>query len=1337
MEDEPLLLPLVVPQGSRIIEESCVESEPTILATWRPANKFDALYSVALGSEDGSTFIFQPKPQHISISETSHIDNNASLRPARPTSPRPSSSGHAAVHGPPSPSISNAGSSYLKSPIGSKGGSFQPSKSRVQAALSKEQAEAPKNYVDYDDEPKKLKSLLKAKEQSKDRGLLDNFLPSLRTGHRRQSTSDSAPSHLGKEPSFSQMSTNNPSSSSTSPPTSPVKESGVTTSVLPIGEISLVAHAIPPRFGVGRATTALHFVEDGTILISLQECGTLCMYSSADGYCLCSIEVASTTIAQPPAAMPSMEENLKGVWKWQKFEIGISGETTFLLLAASDITTTWEKTPAKTRVVVVKFKVANERTFSTPSEYLSKIGEWVVESALDNLGMTVDTTGSPVFYHLSSSKELLFHKLQVLDRVKITVPSEDSAKQTTGLTNLEIPNPFKIRRPRAVRPVSVYDVRKNEDGLVDLEKLDVSITPPLGEHDEPTAVTCIMDGKLAIISTPNIVKIYAKRENELVLLQEVPVLNCHHVYFSQPDTLVIIGEVEDHLYSLKLDEGGELKFRLIKVTPKEATKGTYTVNGQYIISTYLTSRRFRKLQASPIGLPESKRRTLWKATSRAIRPSVAAITSILPVDLSMFILGYDDGFIRRTSLTELFSPKDSQGTIGEPSDHPLDGSIVHLSLIRNERSGEYCIIGGTDAGGVAVWALQSLKLLARWVLFATPLISVTRLIDDAVGKLKGSALCVASGGTLAILLLDSLDIAFVVPGGPGRLEKICLGEDNLLLVYANDLARLWDVKTQEFWRSMTREKAEELLEQGGWLECLIEPGGPTFSSALLGRAGPTFSSYDNASSLVLNMRYLLSGSEGSSPPTPGMPTSDMMPKVKPLDVFRNLVASCHTFDMEESIDLIIRDTFEILPNPTYSGVCGYGGATSLVNVSSNSVWTVSPRYTALRLLFISSILRSSMTADDLEQRVNDILLYYTASLPDTIGKRFCRPLFETFAKYWFDPITEIRTSARSLFEAAIGQLSDADVVNVVEEYRHRLPCLQPDINKEADWAVTALIITGNLAVARHAVISPSTITDIVTSIVTFLHDHSSAHRVIGIDLSSRGLQIWQTYTDTMEILRSLFELATSSRKDPEKSSIRDPGTQARLAVLHVASSSTPLFMTKLLLDLTHPRSPEHSRSVMQLLAFLIRKRPLILYPSLSRIMEAVVRSMDPNSAFRETVLNAATEIIGEVVRLYPTVDFHATSQKLVVGTHEGAAILYDMKTSTRLYVLEGHKKRLAACSFSPDGRRLVTLSLEESIVMVWKVGTSFSSFFFPGAPPSQGHSGSQPFKTLNFNVGSE
>lgn len=266
--------------------------------------------------------------------------------------------------------------------------------------------------------------------------------------------------------------------------------------------------------------------------------------------------------------------------------------------------------------------------------------------------------------------------------------------------------------------------------------------------------------------------------------------------------------------------------------------------------------------------------------------------------------------------------------------------------------------------------------------------------------------------------------------------------------------------------------------------------------------------------------------------------------------------------------------------------------------------------------------------------------------------------------------------------------------------------------------------------------SAGVLTDISKSISLYLNDEQSTYRVLAIDLCSKGFHIWQHYIDAMEILRALFTLATNSKK--EGITAQNVGAQARLAVLQIASSNTPLFMTTLGLDIVTPASLDHRKSVMQIVAFLIRKRPLVLSPNLPKLLEAVVKSLDPNSTSnRDAIIDTATEILGHVVKTFPSVDFHMSTQRLAVGTSEGALIMYDLKTAIRLYVLEGHKKNVTACSFSPDGRRLVTLSLEESVVLVWKVGSSFASFFNPGAPPRQGHGGNEPFKTLSFNVGDE
>ena len=80
---------------------------------------------------------------------------------------------------------------------------------------------------------------------------------------------------------------------------------------------------------------------------------------------------------------------------------------------------------------------------------------------------------------------------------------------------------------------------------------------------------------------------------------------------------------------------------------------------------------------------------------------------------------------------------------------------------------------------------------------------------------------------------------------------------------------------------------------------------------------------------------------------------------------------------------------------------------------------------------------------------------------------------------------------------------------------------------------------------------------------------------------------------------------------------------------------------------------------------------------------------------------------------------------------------YDLKTASRLYVLEPHHAPVSSVTFSPDGRRVVTVSLEESAVTVWKVGSSLSGFFNVGGPPRQGGDRGGPFKRIEFKRADE
>lgn len=175
--------------------------------------------------------------------------------------------------------------------------------------------------------------------------------------------------------------------------------------------------------------------------------------------------------------------------------------------------------------------------------------------------------------------------------------------------------------------------------------------------------------------------------------------------------------------------------------------------------------------------------------------------------------------------------------------------------------------------------------------------------------------------------------------------------------------------------------------------------------------------------------------------------------------------------------------------------------------------------------------------------------------------------------------------------------------------------MQPDALKESVRSALALFICGSIAIEKYTLLhttyvhpsvhrtlpSDSTfscLTEISKSIALYLHDERSAHRALAIDLCSRGFPVWQQYVDAVEMLRALFALATAARRDAAAG--QAGGTQAgagqvgvgqaaRAAVLHIAAGNTPLFMTTVSMDILHPKSVQHRKSVMQLVIFLIHK----------------------------------------------------------------------------------------------------------------------------------------------------
>ncbi|KAI0671154.1 WD40 repeat-like protein [Trametes maxima] len=1305
-----------------LVDESFSRGAPTSIISWGlqdPSGLAEtnpglaAPQGVAVGCRDGSVFILRAAqntgPPNISVSIPPSPNVPDPISP--PTSPR-------RYRGLGHPSSRSASPSSAKSALSP----FQVTRSRVVSSVSTESAEAPKNYVDFDDEQERLRGMLKGKGTRERHASTSRTRPekewmaSIQVGSasgsslRREDTRSYLSAALS--PSSSTLSLSNPPSPTLLPAASPEPSSAFF--------LSLRCHIFPPRSRPGHAVSALKVHNGGRYLSCLQSTGSLSVHSTIDGSC-----IASTIVETKPKPIPGgkAQPTPSVLWVWNHLLVAASDESIILFACASPdelyptnqfLDPSASDADSQSRVAAYELRfVPDALAGEAELEYL---GQWTVNGPSNSIGLRAENDHSLTVFHVDPAGRLVSRSLRIGDRP----PTPVDLPESHSSTHLPLPNPFK-----ALKALSTDNIPGTENSDVP-ERIELGDEVDHGELGltEPVLGLRAHDGDAGT-------RLCAWSAHELLVsrwlpdaVEKLPVVassGIQDVRWIDHDSCSVL--FPDRVAVYKASQA-HAQPSLLQTTPLTTYDVATLTHSGHVISTRVKNgrRRIHHTSLDPLSAtPEkAKTRAFWKARGDiSTAESVPRISTTLPLELGLIILGYTDGRLRRTSLLEAAKSADVPS---QWSNLALPGPILALDVARNSRTGERIIVGGADDGTIAMWSLDTLNLCARWTVFTTPLSRVISLHEEAVGRLHGCVLCVAQDGTIAVIAVDGYQFVYLVPASAAPLRRVAIGENNLLLTYADGRTRLWDTQTREFWRSMSVEKADELVRQGGWHEWNMDRTLERKEAlSALGYASP-----DAASIVLLDVPALLKQlSSGSAPSSTGSLALGSKAKREKI---RALLSILLTFGISEGIDTICSENLSTRPASTTLGLASPETLSIVPQPNSSSLWTLSPEASADRALAILASLHFLAQFEDLAQDASTVMTFYAASIGQLVAD-YQPPSLPRLAHHLLHTQSaEVRHAVRLLLDAGVARLTDGETNEIVETWQ------QYHKEKDTERSAKAICICGFIAVDKYSLLPTSTLTDIAKSIALYLHDETSPYRSLAIDLCSRGFQVWQQYVDAVEMLRALFTLATTSKK--EAIIVPNIGVQARSAVLQIAASNTPLFMTTLAIDILNPRSVQHRKSVMQLVIFLIRKKPLVLYSNLPRLVEAIVKSLDPNSsASRDAVLDSATEILSHIVDTFPTVDFHMATQRLAVGTSEGAVVMYDLKTATRLYVLEGHKKRTTACSFSPDGRRLVTVSLEESDVLVWKVGSSFTSLFLPGAPPRQGHGGSEPFKTLNFHIG--
>lgn len=248
-------------EATRILERSLIKSFPTILKYWSTTSKEVQdveTHALVLGCRDGTLYVFHrlSTPSSDALELVPEFLENKSPKPRIPRiSKIPSSN---------SLPISASALSSVLSPTFNV-----TAKLRVVSGVTTEQVEAPKNYVDFEDEPDKLKDILKGRNPRERHDNSSDRAPK----SAASSIIEPAPKPKNLAPK-SLLSVEN--SRSPTPPFSAPASPREGSSLSPPGfsyHWELLYHVIPYRSGFEHSVKSIQFLDDGRFLAVLQKSG--------------------------------------------------------------------------------------------------------------------------------------------------------------------------------------------------------------------------------------------------------------------------------------------------------------------------------------------------------------------------------------------------------------------------------------------------------------------------------------------------------------------------------------------------------------------------------------------------------------------------------------------------------------------------------------------------------------------------------------------------------------------------------------------------------------------------------------------------------------------------------------------------------------------------------------------------------------------------------------------------------------------------------------------------------------------------------------------------------
>ncbi|RWS12537.1 WD repeat-containing protein 7-like protein, partial [Dinothrombium tinctorium] len=262
---------------------------------------------------------------------------------------------------------------------------------------------------------------------------------------------------------------------------------------------------------------------------------------------------------------------------------------------------------------------------------------------------------------------------------------------------------------------------------------------------------------------------------------------------------------------------------------------------------------------------------------------------------------------------------------------------------------------------------------------------------------------------------------------------------------------------------------------------------------------------------------------------------------------------------------------------------------------------------------------------------------------------------------------------------------------------------------------------GNYSLARHT--SHALAYLLLHPPTKSLPAHTSLRRA-AIDLIGRGFTVWEPYLDVTKILLELLELCCDADKLVPSMSFGLPLTPsadscrtARHSLSLIATARPPAFITTLAREVARYNNLQqnaqsinvslHGNVLNRAKPEILRNIELLIDKMQSDVSDLIIETMDIvlHCLDHNQLKNRGLGEVFPAICKFPNVSYCTATRRIAVGAKTGHLAIYELRTP-KSQQIAGHSAAVSCCSFSPDGKHLVSYSTKENKLCFWLTATS-------------------------------